>query len=125
MRGKNARIYLLYFVLSCFLMVSCTHSRQAYGETAVNNKVNLLSLNLPSAPVFKSSFIQYWYCQNFDSERWKKELLMLKELGINEIILQTTADTRLKHAVYPTSIEGYTHNDIDMIKNVLTQADSL
>ena len=72
-------------------------------------------------PVFSSSFIQYWFCQNFDSKRWIAELIMLKDIGINEIILQTIADTGVKYAVYPTKITGY----IDMVGTVLSAADSL
>ena len=76
-------------------------------------------------PVFSSSFIQYWFSQSFDYNRWIAELTMLKNIGINEIILQTIADTRVKYAVYPTKIPGYTCNDIDMVGTVLSAADSL
>jgi len=50
---------------------------------------------------------------------------MLKDIGINEIILQTIADTGVKYAVYPTKITGYTCNNIDMVGTVLSAADSL
>ena len=76
-------------------------------------------------PVFSSSFIQYCFSQSFDSNRWISELTMLKDIGINEIILQTIADTGVKYAVYPTKITGYTCNNIDMIGTVLSAADSL
>ena len=76
-------------------------------------------------PVFSSSFIQYWLAQSFDYNRWLAELTMLRNIGINEIILQSIADTKIKYAVYPTKIPGYTCNNIDMVETVLSAADFL
>jgi hypothetical protein len=104
---------------------------EAVDQTIITNDVMSAKMAvasnaaIPSKPVFQSSFIQYWYSENFDLNRWKQELTMLKGLGINEIILQTIADTKIKYAVYPTKISGYTHNDVDMLENVLETADSL
>jgi hypothetical protein len=50
---------------------------------------------------------------------------MLKNIGISELILQTIADTKEKHAVYLTELEDFTHNDIDMVETVLDAADKL
>jgi hypothetical protein len=117
-------------------MVSAQSGQAFYiiGETDINASSNevmsakmAMAANpaIPSKPVFQSSFIQYWYSQDFDSNRWSQELTMLKEIGINEIILQTIADTKNKYATYPTKLPGYTHNDVDMLENVLAEADSL
>lgn len=76
-----------------------------------------------SHPTFNSSFIQYWYCQNWDLQRWMDEFRMLQNIGISEIILQSIADTKSQHAVYPTEIEGYSSNDIDMVETALAAAD--
>lgn len=76
-------------------------------------------------PIFSSSFIQYWYAQDWDLNRWTQELSMLHNTGINEIILQDIADTKAMYAAYPTQIPGYTFNDVDMVGNALTAADSL
>jgi hypothetical protein len=86
---------------------------------------NIANSDESAKPLFSSSFIQYWYCEDFDQVRWKQELEMLKELGINELILQTVAYTDTKYAVYPTKIEGYKSNDVDMLENVLSMADLL
>jgi len=76
-------------------------------------------------PTFSSSFIQYWYCQNWNYDRWIEEYQMLQKIGINEIILQSIADTKLHYAVYPTKMEGYSSNDTDMVKAALLAADSV
>ena len=76
-------------------------------------------------PTFSSSFIQYWYCQNWNYDRWVEEYRMLQKIGINQIILQSIADTKLRYAVYPTKMEGYSSNNIDMIETALLAADSV
>lgn len=76
-------------------------------------------------PSFHSSFIQYWYSQNWATDRWEKEIIMLKNIGIYEIIIQTTADTKSRYAVYFTKLPGFTHAKIDMLETALTAADKL
>lgn len=137
MRRKSIRMCLLLLAMALFLlMVSAQNGQASYiigaGDMTVStNEVMSTKLtiaskqNIPSKPVFQSSFIQYWYSQDFDPNRWKQELTMLKEIGVNEIILQTIADTKNKYTVYPTKLPGYTHNDVDMLENVLKEADLL
>lgn len=74
-------------------------------------------------PTFNSSFIQSWYCQNWDLNRWLQEYKMLQKIGINEIIIQTIADTKAKNTVYPTKLEGYLSNSIDVVGTALEAAD--
>lgn len=78
-------------------------------------------------PIFESSFIQSWYCKNWDTARWLSELSMLKDIGINEVIIQNTVDTTPaeKFASYNTSLAGYTSNVVDLLENALTAADTL
>lgn len=137
MSRKSIKRCCLFLTLALFLLMISVENRQAFhiagavNMTAINNEVMSAKGDLSSGqnvsvkPVFGSSFIQYWYSQNFDRNRWKQELTMLKKLGINEIILQTIADTKAKYAVYPTGLPGYSHNDVDMLENVLSEADLL
>lgn len=137
MSRKSIRMCLLFLTLTFFLLMVSAQNRQAsyiIGSDYINVSSNeAMSVKLAteanttisSKQVFESSFIQYWYSQNFDSKRWKQELTMLKELGINEIILQTIGDTKAKHVVYPTNLVDYTHNEVDMLENVLAEADLL
>lgn len=108
-----------------FNIIEATDLTVSTNKAMTAKMVMASNPTIPLKPVFQSSFIQYWYSQDFDSNRWKQELTMLKKLGINEIILQTIADTKNKYAVYPTKLPGYTHNDVDMLENVLEEADSL
>lgn len=78
-----------------------------------------------SESTFSSSFIQYWYCQNWEYERWFKELQMLQKIGISEIVLQSIVDTKAHYAVYPTKMAGYSSNSIDMVETALLAADNL
>jgi hypothetical protein len=48
---------------------------------------------------------------------------MLQKVGIDEIIIQDIADTKRSHAVYPTKMQGYTCNTIDMVGTALEAAD--
>lgn len=78
-------------------------------------------------PVFGSSFIQSWYCQDWSAQRWQQELTMMKGVGITELIIQTTVDNTpgIKTVSYPSSINGYTSNPVDMLSLVLIAADDL
>ena len=38
------------------------------------------------------SFIQSWYCADWDGERWAEEAAFMRELGLEYLVLQTTAD---------------------------------
>lgn len=73
--------------------------------------------------VFRASFIQYSYCQNWEPERWREEMDMLKAVGIEELILQTVADTGSRYAAYPTQIDGYTAGPTDMVGRALAAAE--
>ena len=75
--------------------------------------------------VFSSSFIQSWYTLDWNEERWTEELLALKDAGVEELIIQTIADTKHKYATYPTDMSDYEYNGVDMIGNALRAADSV
>ncbi|WP_407313972.1 DUF4434 domain-containing protein [Desulfosporosinus sp. SB140] len=76
-------------------------------------------------PKFGSSFIQYWYCQSWSYDRWVNEYRMLQTIGINEIILQSIADTKSNVAVYPSKMNGYSSNGVDMLETALSAADNI
>lgn len=78
-----------------------------------------------SKPTFRSSFIQYWYCQNWSQLRWEQEFIMLRDIGITEIILASIADTKGKVAVFFTQIPGFTHGGTDMLEAALKAANRI
>jgi hypothetical protein len=119
MKGKFIRKYSFLLIMPLLLLTGFAPVKQASAIFRTTNEVPA------PKPVFSSSFIQHWYCEDFDQLRWEQELGMMKKKGINEIILQAIAYTDTKYAVYPTRMLDYRHNDIDMLSNVLTVADSL
>lgn len=78
-----------------------------------------------SKPIFQSSFIQDWYAQNWSPKRWDQELLMLKDIGITEIILASIADTKSKQAAYFSELPGFTHGSYDIVASALEAAHKL
>lgn len=82
-------------------------------------------LGKKNQPKFSSSFIQFWFCKDWDLDRWLEEYRMLQKIGITEIILQYVADTKSHITVYPSKIKGYTSNSIDMVGTALSAASSV
>jgi hypothetical protein len=72
--------------------------------------------------IFSSSFIQPWFTESWDYTRWTDELIMLKDVGINEIIIQNTADTHNRYAIYPSKIGGYSCFKTDVVYTALSAA---
>lgn len=116
----------LIIIIACIVILSIIGRliKKKIKTTTIETYIEI-KLETSAKPVFSSSFIQYWFAQNWKYDRWFNELSVLQNIGISEIILGNVADTRVKYAVYPTKITGYTCNDIDMIETALQAADSL
>jgi len=78
-------------------------------------------------PYFSGSFIQSWYCQNWSINRWHQEISMLQDIGITEVIIQSSVCTTPadKYASYPSKMAGYRSNGINMLAHALEAADNL
>lgn len=62
-----------------------------------------------TAPVFTGSFLQAWYCVDWDEARWDAEIAAMKEAGLDKLILQDTAQMDLRGGwtvYYPTKLEA-------------------
>ena len=58
-------------------------------------------------PVFTGSFLQAWYCVDWDDDRWDAEIAAMKEAGLDKLILQDTAQMDLRGGwtvYYPTEL---------------------
>lgn len=101
------------------------------GEGVVSNFLfqnsNPNVTDLGEKPIFRSSFIQSWYCRDWNLTRWQTELSMLKDVGINEVIIQNTVDIAPEKifASYKTAIPRFSSNAVDLIENALTAADAI
>lgn len=66
-------------------------------------------------PISEGTFIQWWLVKDWDDEKWINEFSILKEAGMDYIILTPTAiyETDIDSGegktstIYPTSIEGF------------------
>jgi hypothetical protein len=110
MKRRTRRKVVVFVVV---MLVFFTSSVQVKKPVGITNSV------------FSSSFIQYWYAMDWNEDRWIEELTMLNNIGVEELILQTIADTKNKFTVYQTEMDGYTSNDMDMVETVLSAADSV
>ena len=60
-------------------------------------------------PVFTGSFLQAWYCVDWDDDRWDAEITAMREAGLDKLILQDTAQMDLRGGwtvYYPTELEA-------------------
>ena len=105
---------LAIFLAFIMVIVNMPIAIKVKAATTTNNSNNLY---------VKSTFIQSWYCKDWTLERWESEMDMLKNIGVEELIIQETADTKNKITMYKTSMEGYSSNSTDMVENLLTAAD--
>jgi len=68
-----------------------------------------------SQPVAAGTFIQWWLVKDWDDEKWTSELNILKEAGMNYIVLTPTAIYKTDkgtgegktYTMYPTSSESF------------------
>ena len=63
--------------------------------SAVIGVVSVMSAGASAAEVphkFSASFIQGWYCRDWDSARWEQEFAAAKSAGLDSLILQSTFD---------------------------------
>jgi hypothetical protein len=72
----------------------------------------------------QGSFMQDWMMADWTEADWEKEIKAMKELGLDIIILQNTADTKNNTAIYDTRIPGYKgrKGGKDMVEAVFRQA---
>lgn len=100
------------------------------------------AINDKSMPLISGSFIQGWICRDWTQERWNDELAMMKELGMETLIIQSSYDIASdagtavygqdwskyritsRYSLYPTDIPelaGY-YNSSDQLEKALISA---
>ena len=60
-------------------------------------------------PVFTGSFLQAWYCVDWDEARWDAEIEFMRQAGLDKLILQDVAGMDLRGnwtVYYPTALEA-------------------
>src|SRR5437660_1492369 len=76
-------------------------------------------------PRLAGSFLQPSLGDSWTAAQWTTELNDMKASCLSQIILQWTADSKNKTAVYPSGLAGYTQNSAtDVVGKMLTAADA-
>lgn len=73
---------------------------------------------------FSGSFLQPWLVDPWTSHQWQTEFEAMREVGIDTLILQWTADSAQQTTIYPSVLSGYLQNTAhDVVGETLHWAD--
>ena len=77
-----------------------------------------------SRPALRGSFLQPALGDQWTLSQWQREFKYMKEAGVEQMVIQWTADSKDKTTVYPSSLAGYTQNtEHDVVERALDAAD--
>jgi chitodextrinase len=75
-------------------------------------------------PALRGSFLQPALGDRWTSQQWEKEFSYMKKAGIDQMVLQWTADSKNHTTIYPSGLTGYTQNTKhDVVERALRTAD--
>lgn len=78
-----------------------------------------------SRPELRGSFLQPDLGDAWTLKQWRNEFSYMKTAGLNQMVLQWTADSKEKTTIYPSALAGYTQNTKhDVVKRALDTADA-
>lgn len=78
------------------------------------------SLKQMNKPILNGSFVQPELLDSWSDDEWEKEFEIMQNLGMDHLILQWTADSKARTAVYPTKIKEFEQEtDSDVIAKLL------
>ena len=60
--------------------------------------VSAVSIPQNSAPLFEASFLQGWYCRDWQPARWQTEMQEMKDAGFRAVILQSAVDLTYEYS---------------------------
>jgi len=69
---------------------------------------------------FYGTFVQPELCEKWTESEWEREFALMKDVGMEHLILQWTADSKNMTTVYPSDISGFEQNTTsDLVAKVL------
>ena len=75
-------------------------------------------------PALRGSFLQPDAAGPWSGKRWQREFGYMKTAGIDQMVIQWTADSKNKTTVYPSGLAGYTQSTPnDVVDRALRAAD--
>jgi len=78
-----------------------------------------------SGPALRGSFLQPALGDAWTLKQWHDEFHYMRDARLDQMVLQWTADSKEKTAIYPIGVAGYTQNTKhDVVERALTAADA-
>jgi len=75
-------------------------------------------------PALSGSFLQPDLGDAWTIRQWQKEFFYMGAAGINQMVIQWTADSKYKTTIYPSSLPGYTQDtQHDVVERALVTGD--
>lgn len=76
-------------------------------------------------PALRGSFLQPGLGDAWTLPQWQKEFSYMKRAGIDQMVIQWTADSKYKTTIYPSGLAGYKQNTKhDVVERALQAADA-
>jgi chitodextrinase len=99
------------------------------GWTIIAAFISLACLLAPaqdsSRPALRGSFLQPALGDAWTLQQWRNEFHYMRRAGLDEMVLQWTADSKEKITIYPSGVAGYTQNTKhDVVDRALDAADA-
>jgi len=78
-----------------------------------------------SRPALRGSFLQPALGDAWTLTQWHDEVHYMRDAGLDQMVIQWTADSKEKTAIYPSGVVGYTQNtEHDVVDRALDAADA-
>jgi hypothetical protein len=78
-----------------------------------------------SRPALRGSFLQPALGDAWTLKQWRNEFHYMGNAGLDQMVLQWTADSKEKTTIYPSAVAGYTQNTThDVVDRALDAADA-
>ena len=78
-----------------------------------------------SRPALRGSFLQPALGDAWTLQQWRNEFHYMRKAGLDQMVLQWTADSKGKTTIYPSGLAGYTQNtQHDVVDRALNAADA-
>ena len=78
-----------------------------------------------SRPALRGSFLQPALGDRWTLKQWRDEFHYMRDAGLDQMVIQWTADSKEKTTIYPSGVAGYAQNtEHDVVDRALDAADA-
>ena len=104
--AKRLTVFLMIFII-----IACLFAVEFRTELDASARFKTIMVKHNSAVKFGGTFIQWWLFKDWDGERWLEEFEILKEAGLEYVVIMPTAfyseESKTTETIYPTEIDGF------------------